>query len=269
MIRTWIDERPLEEIIQTTVPNNHFDDSVEDLLLRVNIDAQFGYKLYKSTTNVTIYDTDILILTNKIKDLDKSYKYEDEKFKKLCESYGELAVHDSENTGNYEEDKDDDEDDIEDEETNTNVDQMLVGQKDFTAAKKGPSTKELPNKLTHKELQKILLQIKNIKAQMASSQQKLMDLHKEHTALEQVMNTYKHYQYADLIYFSFMRKLIPLYEKNKDLEFLKKGLYCIIQYRDMMRKRYVSKDICKENDNQMCATHYLPIIENNRCSLVV
>jgi hypothetical protein len=267
MFHTWIDERPLEEIIQTTVPNSHFDSEVEDILLRIDIDAHFGYKLYKNTHNSTLYDTDILILTNKIKDLNKMYSYEEEKFKKLCETYGELAIYDSENTGSYDQDGEGEE---EEDEMDTSVDEMMVGQKDFTAGKKGPSkTKETTTKLTHKELQKILLQIKSIKAQMASSQQKLMDFHKQKDSLEQVLNTYNHYQYADRVYFSFMRKLIPLYEKNKDLEFLKKGVYCIVQYRDMMRKRYVSKDICKENDDQMCDTHYLPIIENNLCSLVV
>lgn len=261
MYHTWIDERPLEEIIQTTIPNKHFDALVEDILLRIEVDSHFHYKLYKNTNNVTIYDTDINIYTVKLKQLEKDYKNEEGKFQHLCESYGELAVHDTENTGSHEEVdvKEDIEEDVEEEDNN--VEDRLVGQKDFTAVKKkAPTTKEL---------KKILLQIKTLKSQMASSQQKLIELQKDITTLETKLEAYKHYQYADRIYFSFMRKLILLFEQNKDNEFLKKGIYCILQYRDMMRKRYVSKAPCEENDEQYCTTHFLPIIENKLCSLVV
>ncbi len=256
MPHTWIDERPLEEIIQTTVPHPRFDALVDDVLLRIDIDAQFQYKLYKNTNNVTIYDTDIIILTAKLKQLERDYKEEDTRFQKLCESYGELAVHDTENTGssNTEEEE---EEELED----NNVEDKLVGQKDFIAVKKTAAH--------GKELQKILLQIKQIKAQMADRQQKLMNIQGEITILQTNIEAFQHYQYADRIYFSFMRKLILLFEKNKDQDFLKKGIYCILQYRDMMRKRYVSKEPCEVNDKNYCSNHFLPIIENKLCSLVV
>ncbi len=259
MSKTWIDERPLEEIIRTTVPNTRFADSVEDVLLRIHIDSQFQYKLYKSNSQATLYDLDIEILTFKINQLLKDIHWEDDKFNKYCEQYGKLAKYDSQNTGgeDYGESVKEEE-----EEEEVEVEEYVKGQKDFVAVKNKAQKGD--------DLKQILKQIQQLKSHMASSQEKLRGYQQEKEALELQRQYYTHYQYADRVYFSFMKKLVSSYEKQKDEEFLKQGLYCILQYWDMMRRRYVPKDACV-NDKGTCSLHYLPFADEGakRCVLHV
>lgn len=229
-----MDERPFEEIINTTVMRNEFKEQVEDVLLRIDVDEHFQYKSYKSSASYTIYDSYILIMKNKRKEKDVEYKINSKKFEELCGEYGDIAPDEEENEYNDTQEKENTE-----EEDDVNVEDVIVGQKDFVANQK--NKKKTSTKEEDKEKAALQLRIQKLKSTMANTQQKLIDLQKEITSLDEGIALYEYYQEIDRKYQRYMKKLVEKYEKDKDRNFLVKGIYNSLQYYTMIREHFTYK----------------------------
>lgn len=225
-MKTWIDERPFEDIVQTTLCLHAYKEEVEDILLRIDIDEQFQFKCYKSNNTYTLYDGEILSMKRKKTELETEVKTVSKKFEDLCLEYGTLA--DKEDPNFVEKEKG--------EEDEVDVEQEVVGQKDFKANKKGkPSTAE------EKEKEKLAIQkrIQQLKNSMANTQDKLISLQSEVETVNEKIATFEHNQKITRLYLRYMKTLVETYEKNRNREFLVKGIYNAVQYTDMMIKRFV------------------------------
>jgi hypothetical protein len=143
--------------------------------------------------------------------------------------------------------KEDDEDEEEEEEEDLQANQKKKG-----------TQKACKRSIKAEELKKIQ-QAKGLKASMATSQQKMIDLRDEIEALEKKSTYYKHYQYASRCYTNGYRKALREYSETKNVSSLVQSLSHVISYYEMMMRRYVPEDPCCGDESKLCNTHLLPL----------
>jgi hypothetical protein len=247
----YIDERPFEQIVRERTLSDKYVSRIEELLEDISIDQASGFKLYKNTSKHTLYDKDLDLWTAQKKKIEEEMKKEEDLFEKYCKKFEELgevaALDDS--------DDDEEEEDYAEE---------LIHEKKEKPLQRNINVKNTQTQRQTQAKERAAL-VKTLKTSMATSQQKLIDNQKKIEELDVKIKYYTHYQYATQKYIGAMRNLILLYERNQDKEFLRKGLDFILDYTDMLMKRYVSPKSCTGEINSLCESHYLPLHLENNC----
>ena len=251
----YIDERPFEQIIRERTLSNKYAAKIEELLEDISRDEASGFKLYKNTSKQTLYDNDLDTWKAQKKRLEEERKKEEDLFEKYCKKFQELGI-----TGPVEGTGDDDDEEEEE------IEELIHEKKEKPIQKNvsGKNTQTQTQTQIQIKAKQAAALAKTLKTSMATSQQKLIDNQKNLEEVEIKIKYYTHYQYAARGYIGAMRKLILLYEREKDKEILRKGLDFILEYTDMLLKRYTSTDNCRGEVNSLCESHYLPLYQENR-----
>lgn len=244
----WHASNVYDKLILSVVPKTKHKERIQHYLYTIYVDSHYDYKPWRQAAQGTVYDMDIDLSKGMRKNLEEKYAKEEETFKKLCEKFESLGG--TEGEGDAPEEH-------EEEDTNEEEDSVQEkSQKDTKILTKAGGKQAL---LQAKEKERLRLsQLKNTKANMATTQQNLMDIQKEIEMIDTKITYYGHYQYADRGLSISLRKIILEYAKTKDDETLIRQLDDIIDYYEMIRRRYVPKDPC-QGLKGLCETHYLPL----------
>lgn len=247
----YIDERPFEQIVMERTLSNKYTSRIEELLEDISIDKESGFKLYKNNNRHTLYDNYLDMWKAQKKRTEEDIKKEEELFEKYCKKFEELGVVAALD------DSDDDEEDEDDAEE-------FVHEKKEKPLQRNVNVKNTQTQRQQQAKERAAL-AKTLKNSMATSQQKLIDNQKKIEQLDVKINYYTQYQNASQRYIGAMRNLVLLYERNQDKEFLRKGLDFILEYTEMLMKRYVSPKSCVGEVGTLCESHYLPLHLENNC----
>jgi len=235
----WHTGHPYLDLIEEVLPNCPHAVSLEKKLLEVYTEQENGFKLYKNSSNVTIFtifDSEIDILIAKKKNLEEERKKEDERFNKLLEKFKEQETPESIDEKEEEEDEDE---------------EVVVKQKG-----KGQQACRRTLKKEHDRKKSL---VNNVKSSMASSQMKLMELGEEIDKLEKMTEYYTHYRNASRNYALGTKRVVLQYSETKDIAALIQGLSELISYYEHMMRRYVPSQPCEGKEKGLCGTHMLPL----------
>lgn len=245
----WHVDHVYDRLILSILPDTKHKKRIENYLYQIYVDSHYDYKSWRHPPPGTIYDLEIDLFRGQKKALEEKYTKEEETFTKLCEKFqtlGGAEKDDNSEGGDQEEEEEDEEEEI----------VQVKGQKDTKVVSKGTG-KEAAAKAREQERHR-QLQLKQTKANMAATQQTLIDIQKEIETLDTKIEYYGHYQYADRGLSLSLRKIILEYAKTNDDEVLIRNLDDIIDYHEMIKRRYVPKDPCRGGKG-LCATHHLPL----------
>ncbi len=243
----WHASNVYEKMILAVLPTTKHKDRIQDYLYRIYVDSHYDYKIWRQPSPGTLYDADIDLFIGTKKALEEKYAKEEDTFKKLCEKFQSLGGNEGE--GDHAEGEEEEE---EDEEEVVEV----QSQKDTKVMTKGSRKGALQQAKEKERLRQV--QLKQTKANMATTQQNLIDIQKEIETLDTKIEYYGHYQYADRGLSLSLRKIILEYANTLDDETLIRQLDDLIDYHEMIRSRYVPKDPCRGGKG-LCGTHYLPL----------
>lgn len=245
----WHNSNPYYNLILSTAPTTKHVKEIEKLLFAVYEAEHYGFKKYTTTALSTIYDAEIDTWKAKISTIHVEMKKEEETLEKLTKKFAELegfiCPEDQEGEDEEEEEEADD----------TPVPKEQGKQRVIATAKSSKSAQLAAQVEAKKKAQLAKVTTSN----MATSQQKLMDMQQELIALEKRITYYGHYQYADLGHQRTFRRLALAYEKDQDLAKLIQGLSDMLDYYHMIRRRYIPEDPCSGTYKGLCNTHCLPL----------
>jgi hypothetical protein len=224
-MKTYIDERPLEEIIQSVIldeKHNDFVEEVMDVLTRYN-------ENYKNKGNPydgdhTLYDGDIARLENRKATLEK----QKETLEKMYNaSFDKVVALETSGVSGPQEDEDEEEVDVDEEYYNA------------TIRKKGGTA---PIQVKPAEAAKRKVQqanaAKNFKTTMATTQQEILEVNKELAVLSEELVKYVYYQEVAVKTIRTLRRIINHYKIHRDAEFVRKGAYFVKDYSSKLIDRY-------------------------------
>lgn len=246
----WHNYHPYYKLILSSAPDTKHVEEIEKLLFAIYEAEHYGFKKYTTSVVGTIYDMDIDTWKGRITKLTDEMKKEEETLEKLTKKFEELEgfIRPGSQEGEEEEEEDDEVDD-----TPAPKEQ---GKQRVIATAKNSKNAQLAAK---EEAKKKAHLAKVTKSNMATSQQKLMDMQKELLLLEKRITYYGHYQYADIGHQRSFRRLALDYEKDLDAAKLIRGISEMLDYYHMIRRRYISDAPCSGTYKGLCDTHYLPL----------
>lgn len=226
----WHIPHPYMRLIHSVLPSTDIEEAtaIERMLLHVYEDEHYDFKNVKQQKPIqTLFECEIEIATTKKKHLDEDLKKEDDRFTKLMDKFKELGMPD----GAQEEDGED----------------------------KEPKAKNACGRTSKaEEIRKANL-VHGIKASMATSQARVLELTHDIEELTRLCKYYVHYDNATKVYLRSMKQLTLSYADTKDLPTLIKGLQSTLSYYEDMMRRYVSMDSCTGDGKGLCETHLLPL----------
>jgi hypothetical protein len=234
----WHVEHPYMGLIQKVLPSCPHAVAIEKKLLEVYVQQHNDFKIYKDTNSTTLFDSEIeAALVNK-KRLEEERKKEEERFTKQLEKLKELDAPES----SSEEEKEEEEEEEE----------------EVVVKHKGKGQQACRRTLKKEALRQKSL-VSSIKASMATSQMRLMELNEEIEKLEKISEYYTHYRNASRNYILGTRRVALAYSQTKDVTALIKGLAEVIPYYEHMMRRYVPSGSCQGQEEGLCDTHLLPL----------
>lgn len=233
----WHVEHAYQPLIDKIVPNSLHKHAIERVLLEIYVSEHNEFKQFQMNNNNTLYDYDIEMSKQRKKETQEELEKEEKNFQKLMEKFQQMEAPESST-----------EEEVENEEE----------EEEIEVNRKGKGQKACKRTLKAEEQHKRSL-VKGIKASLASSQQKLMDLNEYIQQLDTKIDSFIHYQKASRYYQQTLETVVKSYVKNKDIEKLVKDLDSTIDYYEMMMRRYVSKDPCEGSYPGPCKTHFLPL----------
>lgn len=243
----WHRSNPYHKLILSAAPETKHVEQIEKLLFAIYEAEHYGFKKYATSAVYTIYDMDIDMWKAKISRLHVETKKEEETLEKLTKKFAELEGF------IRPEDVEEEEDDEEAEETPAPKEQ---GKQHVIATAKSTKSAQLAAK---EEAKKKAHLAKVTKSNMATAQQKLIDMQKEVLQLEKRVAYYGHYQYADIGHQQTFRRLALAYEKDQDVKKLIQGISDMLDYYHMIRRRYIPEGPCAGSPKGLCETHCLPL----------
>jgi hypothetical protein len=222
--------------------------------LKEDVDSHYNYKLYKSKSKYTIYDTELDKSEFHKKEVELQQKREEEAFENLGKKLKEIQAELPDHRDGLVEDEEEEEEE-EDDEVVVHKSQQPKGAQ--PKAKDGKMSKA--GMLAEKEkMLKLQKQFATIKTCMATSQDKLVNLQKELDELDTKILVYKGYQQANWYYLDHMRTIVLSYEKTNDIHELIRSLDTLHSEYNALRRRAAPKGVCSGERN-LCGTHYLPL----------
>lgn len=223
-MKTYIDERPLEEIIQSVILDEKHNDFVEEVMdVLTRYDENYKYKGNPYDGDYTLYDGDIARLGNRKATLEK----QKETLEKMYNASFDKVVALETSAVGPEEDEDEEEVDVEEEYYEANI------------RKKGGSgaVRVKPAEAAKRKAQQANA-AKNFKTTMATMQQEILDLNKELAVLSEELAKYVYYQEVSLKTIRSLRRIINHYKIHRDVEFVRKGAYFVKDYSTKLIERY-------------------------------
>ncbi len=224
----YIDERPVEEIIQSTVLDGQHEDFIKTILEMILSDEENNWRFHPFRGDQNFYDMEVFHLMNDKKKLvseqEQVQKHFDSVFAKVMELSKELNG----DGGNseYAEEEEEEEEDYYD-----------TAQDYYKEKNKASMIRAKPAEIAAKK-KKDQISLQQFKATMASLQEELRGFAKVIAELDEKIKENKYYSEVAVKSFRTIRGIIGQYKKNRDVEYVKKGLYFVKKNSDMLMKRY-------------------------------
>jgi hypothetical protein len=223
-MKTYIDERPFEEIIQSVILDEKHKDFVEevmDVLTRYDENYMHGTNPYNG--DYTLYDGDIALLQNRKATLEK----QKETLEKMYNaSFDKVVALETSGVAGPQEDEDEEEEDVDEEYYETNI------------RKKGGSAARVKPAAAAKQKAQQATAAKNFRTTMATMQQEILDVNKELAVLSEELAKYLYYQEVSVKTIRSLRRIINHYKIHRDTEFVRKGAYFVKDYSTKLIERY-------------------------------
>lgn len=219
-MKTYIDERPLEEIIQSVILDEKHKDFVEEVMMvlaRYNEDYMYSANPYNG--DHTVYDTDISRLENRKKLLEKKKETLEKTYTASFDKV--VALETQVNNNKEEEDESPEEDDYH----------------EVKDIQKGGPIRIKPAEAAKQKKQQTTA-AKNFRTTMATIQQEILDLNKELEQITADLKKYTYYQEVTLKTIRTLRRIINHYKIYRDDEFVRKGAYFVKDYSSKLIDRY-------------------------------
>ncbi len=226
----YIDERPFEEVVNSIVLDGKHEDYIDGIMGIILGDEKTEWRTNAFRGDSSIYEQEVFHLQKKRRDLQNDFDQIDKHYTSVLAKVAELekTLGPSQDDNNeYDEEEEDDY--YEEEVYEAKTKGKSVG------STKGSAMK--PSQIAAKR-RKDEIAFENFKTTLATEQEELRNLMAEIRNLDKEIKRYEYYHDVAVQCFRTLRRLIRHYRENKDIEFLKKGLYFTKNYSDMLLERY-------------------------------
>ena len=225
----YIDERPFEEIVNSIVLDGKHEDYIERIIFIILGDEKTDWRTNTFRGDNTMYEQEVFNLQKKKQIYQSDFDQVDKHYTSVLVKVAELekalgpSYNDSEDESYGEED-----DDYYDNADDYQGKAIVV---------KAKSTGMKPSEVAAKRRQDEIA-FQNFKATLATLQEELRPLMTEIRKLDKEIKRNEYYHDVSVKSLRTIRRLVKHYRDNKDIEFLKKGLYFTKNYSDMLWNRY-------------------------------
>jgi hypothetical protein len=227
----YIDERPFEEIVNSIVLDGKHEDYIERIIFIILADEKTDWRTNAFRGDNTMYEQEVFHLQKKKQSLQSEFdqieKHYTAVLSKVAELGKVLSPDDNDEDEDYDEDDENDDDNYYD-----NDDYQGKG-----IVVKAKSTGMKPSEIAAKRRQDEIA-YQNFKSTLATLQEELRPLMAEIRKLDKEIKRNEYYHDVSVKSLRTIRRLVKHYRDDKDIEFLKKGLYFTKNYSDMLWNRY-------------------------------
>lgn len=238
----WHISRPFERMVEEYAPKSQYKEKIEDYLLNLWVDEQYDFKVTKNTKLYTVYDEQIEIWKVTKKQVEDKKKHEEDTFQKLYQQFEALDAPEVEDEAVDEAEEEDD---------------------DTSTVRK--TSKESARTIQEKARREAMRR-QTVKANMAASQQRLIDLQKELDTLEEQTNAFLKFQQINRYILQTLRSLVLAYETTKNRKALVEGIEDLVNTEEKRFREGVSKEYCSGTVKDLCQKHHMPL-QANRYSI--
>ncbi len=224
----YIDERPFEEVIRTTIIDENNQEYIETILHIVQNDESTGWKTNTFRGDSTMYEHEVFHLKAKRKQIQTEFDQIEKHYTSVLGKVAELSKELNPNEYDEEDEYDEEEDEYEEDYSTEKGKGSFIKAKPAQLKPSDVATKRRQNEFAYQ----------NFKHTLATLQEELRTAMTEMKKIDAEIKRNEYYHDISVKSLRTLRRLVNHYKEHKDVEFLKKGVSFTKTYSDLLWNRY-------------------------------